>query len=313
MTSTQPGPADPDSSIRSIYHGTLADFIARRDAHAKELKGRGEKDEAARVKALKKPSKLAWALDQAALDEPNVVTELVAAIERAQAAHADPAAARTAQEKIRTAVRAVADAGARAAIRSRAPIDASDLVQAVRAVIGDSEAFTALVSGTLVDVPEGGGLDLLTGMTLPVGAATGAASSRGTYPSAAGIPDVIEATDAASRGRDLQAERAKREADAAAERTRREASAADARRELIRAETSLSSARGRAQAAERTVLGAQARLEAAEEQLERAREQAEARRGELERAEAEAAAAQKTLEQLERRVEDLRAASEASL
>jgi hypothetical protein len=276
MTTNPPEPSELDAQITALYRVPLDEFISRRDALAKALRASKRKEDADRVKALRKPGRAAWVLDQVVFEEPACVEALADAIAEAQDAHADAADARAAQENVRAAVRAVADAGARAAIRGRQPIDAGALVAAERAVIGDADAFAALRAGRLVDVPEGGGLDLL------------AAMSFSAAPPPAAEKPVVKG-DKKAPSTPMKAEPAKRDE-------------AATRAELQRVEAALAKARERAQLAERVALSAQARLEAAEEQLERARELAESRRAELERARQDATAAAAAVEEAERAV-----------
>lgn len=62
-----------EKALDDIYRGPPADFVKGRDALAKELKGRGEDGEAARVKSLRKPSAAAAALNTLALSVPKEV------------------------------------------------------------------------------------------------------------------------------------------------------------------------------------------------------------------------------------------------
>jgi hypothetical protein len=56
-------PPEPGDELFGL---PLAEFTARRDALAKELKAAGDKDAAAAVKALRKPTVAAWAVNQVA-------------------------------------------------------------------------------------------------------------------------------------------------------------------------------------------------------------------------------------------------------
>jgi hypothetical protein len=283
MTTDPIDPADLEGAITAVYRGPFEEFIARRDALARELRASKRRDDAERVKSLRKPSRAAWALGQVVFEDPASVEQLAAAIVEAQ--DASPAGARTAQEGVRAAVRAVAEAGARAAIRGKNPIESSELVAAVRAVIGDAEAFAAFRAGRLVDVPEGGGLDLLAAMSL-----SGASPSVGREPVAKAPKRDAEKDEKGQLPKTDKRERPSRE-DAAA-----------ARAERRRVEEALTRARDRAKVAERAALSAQARLEAAEEQLERAQAQANVRREELERARQDADVAAAAVEEAERAV-----------
>jgi hypothetical protein len=130
MTTNPTDPSELEAKVTEAYRGPLDEFIARRDALAKELRASKRKDDADRVKALRKPSRAAWVLDQVVFEEPACVEALAGAIAAAQDAHSDAAVARAAQENVRVAVRAVADAGARAAIRGRQPIEPGALTAA---------------------------------------------------------------------------------------------------------------------------------------------------------------------------------------
>jgi hypothetical protein len=174
-------------------------------------------------------------------------------------------------EDVRAAVRALAEGGAQAAARLGHPIESAVLVAPVRAVIGDAKAFADLRAGCLAEIPEGGGLDILTAVN----------------PASPASPKTVEP--------DLKPEARSHEV------------AAAARAELLHAEAALRKARERAEAAHRTVLTAQAELEAAEEQLLRAQEQAEARRLELERARQDAESAATRVADAERAVAELSA------
>jgi hypothetical protein len=275
MTGDPEAPGELEAELGALYRGPLEGFVGRRDALAKKLRASKRRDDAERAKALRKPSRTAWALDQVVFEDPAPVEQLAAAISAAQEAPSGTGAARAAVEGVRSAVRAVADAGARASVRAGHALEAAALVAAVRAVIGDADAFAALRAGRLVEIPEGGGLDLLTAM----GAGT-------PLPPPAAAPDAT--SDA---GRDEEA--------------------SSRRGELIRAEALLAGARERAHAAERAVVNAEARLGAAEEQLARARESVEARRAELARAKSEAKLSLAEVAEAERAAAGARARVEA--
>src|SRR5690606_20750132 len=59
-----------------IYGGRLEEFVQRRDTLARELRSSGERDAANAVKALRKPSRIAWALDQGAIEMPGSLAAL---------------------------------------------------------------------------------------------------------------------------------------------------------------------------------------------------------------------------------------------
>lgn len=66
-----------DDRLRALYREPPEGFIAARDALVKELKTAGRTDEAAHVKALRKPTMPAWAIDQLAARDPRAIQELL--------------------------------------------------------------------------------------------------------------------------------------------------------------------------------------------------------------------------------------------
>lgn len=67
------------ASADELYSLPLADFVPERDALARSLKKDGDAEEAARVKALRKPSVAAWAVNQAVRTSPGDLEALLAA------------------------------------------------------------------------------------------------------------------------------------------------------------------------------------------------------------------------------------------
>jgi hypothetical protein len=63
--------------IDRLYALSLDEFTAERDELAKRLRKEGDADAAATVKALKKPSIAAWAVNQVQRDRPDEVRELI--------------------------------------------------------------------------------------------------------------------------------------------------------------------------------------------------------------------------------------------
>jgi hypothetical protein len=66
-----------EGRIDELYGLPLEDFTAERDALAKELASAGDRDGAARVKALRKPVVAAWAVNLLAREDPDGVKELI--------------------------------------------------------------------------------------------------------------------------------------------------------------------------------------------------------------------------------------------
>ncbi len=65
------------ADIDRLYSLPLAEFTPERDELAKRLRKEGDADTAAAVKALKKPSVAAWAVNQVQRDRPDEVRELI--------------------------------------------------------------------------------------------------------------------------------------------------------------------------------------------------------------------------------------------
>ena len=71
-----------DGALDRIFDSSLEEFTRVRNELAKELSDSGDKEAAARVKALKKPSVSAWAINRITRDHPDEMRELVAMHDR---------------------------------------------------------------------------------------------------------------------------------------------------------------------------------------------------------------------------------------
>jgi hypothetical protein len=274
-----PDPSELETALLAVYRGPLEEFVSRRDALTKALRAAKRREDADRVKALRKPSRTAWVLDNVVHEDPLVLEQLAAAINAAQTVQSG-ADLRTVLETVRSAVRAVAAAGARVAMRAGHPIDANELATAVHAVIGDATAFRDLRAGRLVDVPDGGGLDILTAITI---------IPPTSPPIAPPEPEPARAEPSAQQA------------------TERAELAIAARADLLRAEASLAEARDQSDRAEQSVRNAQAKLHTAEKALLHAQAEAQARRADVERARRDAETAAAHVRAAERAVADARA------
>jgi len=278
-----------ETAVVAVYRGPLEEFISRRDALAKELRAAKRREDADRVKALRKPSRTAWVLDNIVHEDTSVLDQLTAAIRAAQTVHSG-ADLRAALDNVRTAIRDVAAAGARVAIRAGQPIDASALVTAVHAVIGETSAFNDLRAGRLVEVPAGGGLDILSAITISVPSPPSVAPSQ---PIAAPIPAPPNAAPSAESARQAEQKAAR--------------AIAAARADLQRAEASLATAREQSDRAAQSVRETQATLDAAEQALSHAQSEAQARRIDVDRARRDAETAATQVREAERAVAAARA------
>jgi hypothetical protein len=79
----------PDAAaVERLYQLRPDAFVAARDELAKALRTDGQRDAANAIKALRKPSVSAWAVNRLAADEPDAIDELFGANERLRAAMA---------------------------------------------------------------------------------------------------------------------------------------------------------------------------------------------------------------------------------
>jgi hypothetical protein len=236
-----------DDPIDGLYGLPLEEFVPARDALAKELRAGGDRDGAAEVKKLAKPTRAAWAVNQLArthADEVRALVDAGTALAGAQEqllGGADAAVLRQAAE----AARALVDA-----LAAQAPVDGAtrDKVRAtLHAATVDAEVRAEVASGRVLKERAAsgfGGLDAL--MT--------AAPSAPSAPAEPPEPDPREAR----RRRDAlrRANEAEAEAESAVDGARRsleqvEATVAARRRDLEEAEAALAEARDRRERAER--------------------------------------------------------------
>jgi hypothetical protein len=210
-------------------------FIVARDSLASELSAQGRADDARAVKALRKPTVVAWALDQLAEREPEGVRTLLEAGAEVRAAQqAALSSKRGATERLRAAGTARKEAvAALAAVATKALADAGRsgahddaIVQALETCSVDPEAGKALAAGTLERPPAGGaGFGDVFGLTPLEGGLEGASEAEPTK----ARPRTRGGRGAGSERTELRAEasRLRRDRDAAARRARKARDAAD--------------------------------------------------------------------------------------
>src|SRR4051794_4988693 len=107
----------PADDADALYGLTLDAFVPERDALAKRLRAEGDRAAADEVKALRKPSVAAWAVNQTVRSQPKAARALwdagdalIAAQEDLLGGSGDAAALRAAVEGERTAVDALVEA-----------------------------------------------------------------------------------------------------------------------------------------------------------------------------------------------------------
>ena len=155
--------------VDELYAADPAEFVAARNALVKQLKADGDKEGAAAIGALQKPTKVAWAINQVVRQDPGRIAELRAAGEelrdrQAEALSSGEAGAlRDAAAARRDVVRHLASAvvtlvGAQAREEAAATFEAASV---------DDEVGALLAAGRLTTtVPRSGDLGFL-GMPEP--------------------------------------------------------------------------------------------------------------------------------------------------
>jgi len=235
--------ADPADEL---YGAPLDEFVSRRDALARSLRKEGNREEADRVKALRKPSVAAWAVNVLAREEREAVDELLAAGERLRAAHAelldggDPRAVQEAAAAERAAVEGLVAAARRVlADAGRPATDATlDRVRDTLHAAAPDETVRELVrAGRVVEDAEPTGFPL-----------AGLSSGKGTKRTAAARPK--KTPDRAAARRKEAAERVKK---AQAELAEADGAVREAERALARAEQEADRRRGALERAERAL------------------------------------------------------------
>jgi hypothetical protein len=249
-----------DDPLDRLYGLPLEEFVPARDALAKELRAGGDRERAAEVKGLVKPSRAAWAVNQLARTHPDEVQALVdagtalAGAQEELLGGADAAVLRQAAE----AARALVDA-----LAAQAPADGAtrDKVRAtLHAATVDAEVRAEVASGRVLKERAAsgfGGLDaLVAAAATPARGGAAKTKAKGAAKAAKEPPEpdpreVRRRRDALRRANEAEAE-----AESAVDGARRsleqvEATVAARRGDLEEAEAALAEAHDRRERAER--------------------------------------------------------------
>jgi hypothetical protein len=139
-----------------LYSLPLERFVAERDALAAELRSTGDVDEAARVKALRKPTRAAWAVNQLVRSEPDLLESLLGAGGELRQAHRQAAAGRGARQ-LRAAAAAERDAVEQLVARAAsvlgaepAPALADSVRRTLNAASSDDQARELVAAGRVI-------------------------------------------------------------------------------------------------------------------------------------------------------------------
>ena len=244
---------DLPTGADELYDLPLAEFTKARTALEKRLRGDGKRDEAAEVKALRKPTAPAWALNQVARGRPKDVKKLLDA-SRAVGAAQDDLLGGGSRDDLRKAVArqrelvgsltgAAVEAARAADIATTAAFE-EKVGATLRAAATDEEAAEELRAGRLVKEREAVGLfGLDTGGDAPKPAARARKPEstkqrrdleKRMKAATAQAGRARRTAEAAQRALDKERERAERaavalrEAEADAERAEADASEAEA-------------------------------------------------------------------------------------
>jgi hypothetical protein len=274
-TVSDQAPADVDAAVTELYRGPPESFVAGRDELARVLRQAKRRDEAAAVKALRRPSRVAWAFNAALGADADLAARLDAAVVGVTAAQEGTGNVRTASAALRSVVGDLVDAAVRTAGEAGHPLDRSTLTPGALAVVGDPEARDALLAGRLGDVPAGGGFGF--GLEAPAERAPRARPAAERPGRAATPARRAPAHEGAGTGELAGARRAV--SDAEGEAALAAEAVGHAERALAEARASVDEADDRRAAAQRAVAEAEERRDAAERavaEAEHGRRQAEA-------------------------------------
>ena len=224
------------AEARDLYAQPPEGFIAARDALVKELKGAGRDDDAARVKKLRKPSVVAWAVNRAAREAPDQVValrEAGQALRRAQRKALSGGGGdelRAATDERRAVVQQLA-AAATAAIGERGATHRDAIAATLEAAAIDDELGERLSAGTLdKEAQPAAGFGAIEGFEVLAGGAAGAEPEPEEDPAAVRREREKEARGSAKRADAAErlAEKARTRADDLKEKA---AAAAEAAKE----------------------------------------------------------------------------------
>ena len=246
-----------DERVARLYGLPLAEFTPERNALAAELRAEGDRDAAASVKALRKPTAAAWAINQLVRAEPDLVEALLGAGGELRQAHRQAASGKGA-EQLRAAAEAERSAVEQLLARARevlGEVPGPALVDAIRntlhAASSDDEARERIASGTLVTAMRPVGLGPVPGGGVVAPRAEREATSahareiKAASAAEAALAREVEAAERSLARAEEALTRAREAADAAAAR------AADARKRLRSAKSELTAARKRRASLER--------------------------------------------------------------
>ncbi len=283
---------DAGREIDKLYDLEPEGFVTARDALAKKLRDAGRADDAAEVRALRRPTVAAWALNRLAREQEKQLAELfevardLRVAQRGALSGLKGGPLREAAKRRRSVVDRLADAAEdilEASGRSGSHREA--ITRTLESAIGDDEAAEALRTGRLekeIDRPPGFG-DLTGLAPVPTGKDAGARNAKPAKAAAKEDPRARRIRTQRDEAAD-DARRASREAVAAGERAvRAEKEAEAAARAIEGLERDLRAARRREREAVEAARDATAGVKKSEAAAERARTRVEDLQARLEK------------------------------
>lgn len=282
---------DPTEEVIALFRSPPEQFIQARNVLALSLREQGQPEEAMSVKALRKPTVPAWALNQIAERDPQGIdllldagAELRAAQQATLSSAQEPWRLRTASELRRQAVMRLARVASavleESGRTSSAHVD--EVMTALETASIDAEAGDRLRTGTFERVPPAAtGLGDVFGLTIvPTGEEAVEPAPGSTRAKAA--PKKKAESPVAEQDVILKAEvsRLRRDRDAAARRLRTDRAAAEryaGERDTLKAR--LDKVQGKLKETEALLKSGEAETRAAEGALKRAEDRLERARG----------------------------------
>jgi hypothetical protein len=248
--------SDEDEPTDPLYDLDPAEFTAARNALAAELRAGGDGEGAARVKALRRPSRAAWAANRLIRAEPELVDALLGAGGELRQAHRQATSGRRAEQlrdaaaAEREAVGGLVDRLPDALGQPPSPALAEAVRNTLHAAAGDDQARELIRSGRLTEELRPAGLGPALAAPGPDDAREAATEeaehrslTRAAEAELAALRREADAAEGSLKRSDANLARAREKADEAAERAK------DARKRLHDARAALK----RAEAARRSL------------------------------------------------------------
>jgi phage shock protein A len=251
-----------DSEVERLYGLLLDEFTAARDETARRLRDEGRREDAAAIKALRKPSNPAWVVNKLAREVPKIIDTLLDAGQRLRDTQLSGGGSlQDAMERERTALdRAMRNAEE---IATHAGLASASTLQRVRETLHlaalDPDVAADVRRGVLAREGRATGFTGLAGFAAPVAPAKHLEAKPAR--AKAGPAKADPAAERRETAREQRLVKAREKAAAA------QLELKDAKRELADADRELAAATRRQQRAQARVERARARLETAQEQV----------------------------------------------